>query len=106
MTSHLPDFAPLVIASQQQGLEMRGKKQDPSYLFSPLRNKTPLKRCSGLVYPMTKGALNGVIFITCQSYLRVLHSGLSLFSPLGTSLGLGMCWVFAVCSPKGQWSTG
>lgn len=24
--------------SQQQGLEMRGKKQDPSYLFSPLRN--------------------------------------------------------------------
>lgn len=67
MTSHLTGFAPLVIAIQQQGLEMRGKKQDPSYLFSPLRNKTQLKCCSGLVCTMMKEVLNGIVFITYHS---------------------------------------
>jgi len=105
MTSHLPGFAELVTASQQQGLEMRGKKRVSSYLLYPLRNKTQLSWCSGLIYPMTKEALDGVVFITCHSYLQALHSGLSLSSPLGPLLGLGMCWVFAVCSPKWQWNT-
>lgn len=69
MTSYLSAFALLVIASQQKSLEMRGEKQDASYLFSPLRNKTQLKCCSGLVYPMTKEALNSVVFVACHSYL-------------------------------------